>query len=257
VGLLLALSVASGGRWRRRLIPLLVLPAVASAVTAGLLWRLFLDAPAGPVGFLLGQAGVPVSDDWLASTWLTYAGIVLADAWQWTPVVFLILYAGLRTIPSELYEAADLDGATPGRSFAFVTLPLLAPFAALAVLLRLVDGMKLFDVAPEIEEAALVDGCSRWRVLRLIVAPLAAPTMLAAGILAFAFAWTEFFVAFVFFRQQALTLPVHVAYNATYACYGCVPPAPPLQLCLIGLVPSVVCGLVLYRYLSRHARAGE
>lgn len=110
------------------------------------------------------------------------------------------------------------------------------------------------QVAPEIEEAALVDGCSRWRVLRLIVAPLAAPTMLAAGILAFAFAWTEFFVAFVFFRQEALTLPLHIAYNVTYACYGCVPPAPPLQLCLIGLVPSVACGLLLYRYVGRRAR---
>ena len=109
------------------------------------------------------------------------------------------------------------------------------------------------QVPPEVEEAALVDGCSRWRVLRLIVAPLAAPTVLAAGVLAFAFAWTEFFIAYVFFRHDALTLPVHVAYNVTYACYGCVPPAPPLQLCLIGLAPSVVCWLLLYRYFSRHA----
>ena len=147
LGLLLALSVASGGSWRRKLIPLLLLPAVAGGVTAGLFWRVFLDAGAGPANFLLGEAlGRPVTIDWLSNTWLTYAGIVLADAWQWTPIVFLILYAGLRTIPSELYEAADLDGATPSRSFVFVTLPLLAPFAVLALLLRFVDGMKLFDV---------------------------------------------------------------------------------------------------------------
>ena len=113
------------------------------------------------------------------------------------------------------------------------------------------------QVPPEIEEAALVDGCTRWGVLRLIVAPLAAPTMLAAGILAFAFAWTEFFVAAAFFRTEALTLPVHVAYHSTYGCFACVPRVEPLQLCLIGLTPSVICGLLLYRYVTRRVHDGN
>lgn len=106
---------------------------------------------------------------------------------------------------------------------------------------------------PEAEEAALVDGCTRWQALRHVVAPLAVPAVLASAVLAFVFAWTEFFVAFVFFREDALTLPVHVAYNASYACYGCVPPAPPVQLSLLGLVPSVVGGLLVYRFLERWA----
>lgn len=146
LGCLLALAVASGGRWRRRLVPLLVLPVFASAVTAGLFWRLLFDGE-GPANFLAGQVlRRSFDDDWLSSPWLTWTGIVLADAWQWTPIVFLIVYAGLHTIPRELHEAADLDGATPARSFAFVTLPLVAPFVALALLLRLADAMKLFDV---------------------------------------------------------------------------------------------------------------
>jgi multiple sugar transport system permease protein len=146
LGLLLALAVASGGRWRRRLVPLLVLPLFASAVAAGLFWRLLLDGD-GPVSFVAEQLlQRPFDEDWLSNPWLTWSGIVLADAWQWTPIVFLVVYAGLRTIPPELHEAAGLDGATATRSFTFVTLPLVAPFVALALLLRLADAMKMFDV---------------------------------------------------------------------------------------------------------------
>jgi ABC-type glycerol-3-phosphate transport system permease component len=118
-------------------------------------------------------------------------------------------------------------------------------------------GFVFFRRLPaELEEAARVDGCTTWQALRHIVAPLAAPAALAAAVLAFVFAWTEFFIAFVFFRKDALTLPLHVAYNATYACYGCVPPAPPVQLSLLGLLPSIAGGLLVYRFLERYARAG-
>jgi multiple sugar transport system permease protein len=147
VGLLLALSVSSGRAWRRALIPLLVLPMFASSVTAGQFWRLLLDPTYGPVDFLFGKLiGHHVAVDWSAQTAWTYAGIVLADAWQWTPIVFIILLAGLRLIPAELYEAAAIDGATPWQSFRSITVPLLAPVALLAVTLRLVDATKLFDV---------------------------------------------------------------------------------------------------------------
>lgn len=108
-------------------------------------------------------------------------------------------------------------------------------------------------LSPEVEEAALVDGCTRWQVLRFVVTPLAVLAILASALLAFVFAWTEFFIAFVFFRENALTLPVHVAYNASYACYGCVPPAPPVQLSVLGLFPSVIAGLLIYRFLGRWA----
>jgi multiple sugar transport system permease protein len=147
IGLLLALSVTAGRAWRRALIPLLVLPLFASSVTAGQFWRLLVDADHGPVDFLLGKlVGHQVAIDWSAHTGWTYAGIVLADAWQWTPLVFLILLAGLRLIPAELYEAAAIDGATPWQSFRSITAPLLAPVALLALTLRLVDATKLFDV---------------------------------------------------------------------------------------------------------------
>ena len=147
IGLLLALSVSTGRAWRRTLIPLLVLPMFASSVTAGQFWRLLLDPHRGPVDFLLGKLiGHHVAIDWSAQTAWTYAGIVFADAWQWTPIVFLILFAGLRLIPAELYEAAAMDGATAWQSFRAITAPLLAPVVLLALTLRLVDATKLFDV---------------------------------------------------------------------------------------------------------------
>ena len=147
LALLLALSITTGRAWRRTLLPVIVLPLFASSVTAGQFWRLLVDPTVGPVDFLFGKlVGHQVALDWSAHTGWTYAAVVLADAWQWTPLVFLILLAGLRLIPAELYEAAAIDGATAWQSFRSITAPLLAPVVLLALLLRLVDATKLFDV---------------------------------------------------------------------------------------------------------------
>jgi multiple sugar transport system permease protein len=77
--------------------------------------------------------------------WL-YLVLILADVWQWTPFMFVILLAGLAAIPDTLYEAADLDGAKPRQAFTFVTLPLLLPIILIAVTFRLIDAAKLFDI---------------------------------------------------------------------------------------------------------------
>ena len=70
----------------------------------------------------------------------------MADVWQWTPFIFVILLAGLAAIPDSLYEAADLDGAKPFQAFRFVTLPLLLPIILIAVTFRLIDAAKMFDI---------------------------------------------------------------------------------------------------------------
>ena len=77
--------------------------------------------------------------------WL-YIVLFMADVWQWTPFMFVILLAGLAAIPDSLYEAADLDGAKPFQAFRFVTLPLLLPIILIAVTFRLIDAAKLFDI---------------------------------------------------------------------------------------------------------------
>jgi len=105
------------------------------------------------------------------------------------------------------------------------------------------------QLPPELEEAALIDGCTRFQALRLVSLPLALPAVLAAGAVAFVFAWTEFFIAFIFVFKHAFTLPLAVA--GAQAESG----APPFQLALLGLVPSVVAGLVLQRSFRRRANA--
>src|SRR5947207_2443311 len=83
-----------------------------------------------PLGKVLGDS---VNIDFTNDHHWYYVSIVLADAWQWTPFMFVILLAGLASISDQLYEAAEIDGASPRQSFFFVTLPLLTPIVLLAV----------------------------------------------------------------------------------------------------------------------------
>jgi multiple sugar transport system permease protein len=82
---------------------------------------------------------------WLFDPTLALPAIAIADIWQATPFCFLILFAGLRSIPPELDEAARVDGAGAWRRFRDVTLPLLAPYLLVAALMRTLDSFKLFD----------------------------------------------------------------------------------------------------------------
>lgn len=147
LGLFLALAMVRPFRGRRWLIPLFLLPLFISPVIVGQFWALILTEPFGPTNYLLGQiVGHDVNIGWTSQTPWVYVAIVLADAWQWTPFMFVILLAGLTAIPDELYEAADLDGAKPRQAFFFVTLPLLVPIALVAITFRFIDAAKLFDL---------------------------------------------------------------------------------------------------------------
>ena len=84
---------------------------------------MFLQRPFGPADFLLSQLfGHPVTISWLTEAPWTFIAIVIADTWQWTPFMFVILLAGLASISPHLYEAAELDGVSPFQAFRFVTL---------------------------------------------------------------------------------------------------------------------------------------
>ena len=83
---------------------------------------------------------------WLTQSPWYYIAIVIADVWQWTPFMFVILLAGLAAIPAHLYEAAELDGVSTTQAFFYVTVPQLMPIILLAVTFRLLDAVRLFDV---------------------------------------------------------------------------------------------------------------
>ncbi len=147
LGLLLALAMVRPFRGRRALMTLFVIPLFISPVIVGGFWDLFLRRPFGPMNEILSWLwfGDVTIDFALDKPWV-YIALLLADAWQWTPFMFVILLAGLASISDELYEAAEIDGAKPRQSFVFVTLPLLAPIILLAVTFRLIDAAKTFDI---------------------------------------------------------------------------------------------------------------
>jgi multiple sugar transport system permease protein len=147
LGLFLALAMLRPFRGRRVLMTLFVIPLFISPVIVGGFFDLFLRRPFGPMNWLLEKVlGHPVAIDFTNDSPWTYISLILADAWQWTPFMFVILLAGLSAISDDLYEAAEIDGAKPRQSFVFVTLPLLLPIVLIAVTFRFIDAAKLFDI---------------------------------------------------------------------------------------------------------------
>ncbi len=147
LGLALAIAMLKPFRGRGVVMPILIMPLFMSPVIVGQFWSLLLQRPFGPTDYLLTKLlGHPVTISWLTERPWNYVAIILADVWQWTPFMFVILLAGLTSISHELYEAADLDGVSPWQSFYHMTLPLLAPIILLSVTFRLLDAVKLFDI---------------------------------------------------------------------------------------------------------------
>ena len=146
LGLALALIMVKHFRGRGLIMSLLIIPLFISPIIVGQAWALVLQRPFGPTNYILSQLlGTDVKIGWLTeSPWLYFA-IIAADVWQWTPFMFVILLAGLTAIPANLYEAAELDGVGGWRAFWAITVPHLAPMMLLAITLRLLDAIKLFD----------------------------------------------------------------------------------------------------------------
>jgi multiple sugar transport system permease protein len=147
LGLTIALSMVKTFRGRGIVMSILIIPLFISPVIVGQSWALFLQRPFGPADYLLSQLfNRPVAISWVGEVPWVYISIVVADVWQWTPFMFVILLAGLAAIPPHIYEAAELDGVGALQTFRYVTLPQLAPVMLLAITLRLLDAVKLFDV---------------------------------------------------------------------------------------------------------------
>jgi multiple sugar transport system permease protein len=144
LGLALLLNSKLPGRGLFR--ALLLVPMMLPAVVVGVVWRLMLNPNHGAVnGTLKGLALNTDALTWTATPKLAMASVILADVWQWTPFMFLILLAGLQSIPQEPYEAALVDGSSRWQTFRHVTLPLLKPAILIALLLRTMDLLRVFD----------------------------------------------------------------------------------------------------------------
>ncbi|GIP35716.1 carbohydrate ABC transporter permease [Paenibacillus sp. J2TS4] len=146
LGLAIALYFNRQFPGRKLVRALMLIPMIMTPVVSGLIWRIFYDPNAGIVNYYLGLIGLGSKHDWLGSVDLAMYSVIVADVWQWTPFVFLILASALDAMPSEPLEAAKVDGASPVQTFMHVTLPLLKPALMIALLLRLMDSIKTFDI---------------------------------------------------------------------------------------------------------------
>ena len=146
LGLALALAMVRSFRGRGIIMSLLIIPLFISPVIVGQAWALLLQRPFGPTNFILSHIlGREVTIGWLTEAPWNFIALILADVWQWTPFMFVILLAGLTAIPPNLYEAAELDGVGGWRAFWWITLPQLAPMILLALTFRILDAIRLFD----------------------------------------------------------------------------------------------------------------
>jgi multiple sugar transport system permease protein len=146
LGLGLALLLNSALRGRNVFRALLLVPMMLPAVVVGVIWRLLLNPNYGPINSALRLLGVNTDVlTWTASPKLAMLSVIVVDCWQWTPFMFLVLLAGLQAIPLEPYEAALIDGSTPWQTFRHITLPLLKPAILIALLLRTMDLLRVFD----------------------------------------------------------------------------------------------------------------
>jgi multiple sugar transport system permease protein len=131
-----------GEKWVRVAI---LMPLVATPVAVGMMWRLIFDPNIGLANTVIGWFGIP-PQPWLAGESTALATTMFIDIWQWTPMVVLILLAGLTSLAEEPQEAALIDGASAWQRFRFITLPLLMPTVIVAILLRGIDALKTFDI---------------------------------------------------------------------------------------------------------------
>ncbi len=144
LGFLIALLFNRPMKWKRVWIACLIVPMVMTPAIAALMWKLMLNTEYGVLNYLLS---------WLAIgkvNWLGYENaflsIMIVEIWQWTPFMTLMLYAGLQSLPREPFDAASVDGASFTQALYYITLPLLKPIITIALLLRSIDALKIFDI---------------------------------------------------------------------------------------------------------------
>jgi ABC-type sugar transport system permease subunit len=146
VGLGVAMILHKLSRGRGLVRTIVLTPLGVPTIVAGVIFT-YVFGSAGYLNELLSRLGVistPI--DWTQGDWLSLGVLLVADLWKVTPLITLILLAGLETIPESALEAAAVDGASGWRQFWYVTLPLLRPSLTMAVILRAIDAFRIFEL---------------------------------------------------------------------------------------------------------------
>lgn len=144
LGLLIALYFHRQFKGSEVVQAIYIFPFAATPVAVALIWRIMLNPEIGVMNYLLNSIGLPGSL-WVSSAATVIPSLVLVDVWKWTPMITLIVLAGLKSLPQDPYEAARIDGANTLQIFWYITLPLIRPVLIAALMLRSLDNLKEFD----------------------------------------------------------------------------------------------------------------
>jgi len=145
LGLTIALFLNREIKFKNIFYAILTMPLVMSPTAVGLIWRMFLHPELGIANYLLSMIKLPPVN-WLGSTRLAFFTVIMVDIWQQVSFMILLLLSGLISLPKEPFEAATVDGATRTQQFMYITLPLLKPVIAVALVIRTIFAFRTFDL---------------------------------------------------------------------------------------------------------------
>ena len=140
IGVAMALIMNKAFRGKGLIRASILVPWAIPTVVSALLWRWIFDAN-GIANTLINQQILWSTDGWQAK-----AAVIISDTWKTAPFIGLLVLAGLQVIPADVYEAARIDGASVLRQFWHITLPLVKPALLVAVLFRILDNLRMFDL---------------------------------------------------------------------------------------------------------------
>ena len=145
LGIALALALEHPVRGMAVFRTIFILPMMIAPIAVGLAWRYMFDAQFGLINALLGLFDIKAMT-WLADPSLAFVAIVIADIWQWTPFVFIMMLAALASVDSAVLEAARIDGANWWQQIFLVKLPMVMHVIAITLMMRLIDAFRVLEV---------------------------------------------------------------------------------------------------------------
>jgi len=125
--------------------PLVLLPMIVTPVVVALMWRQLYNVELGLINFALERIGIP-GQSWLTDTRLVLGAVIVTDIWEWTPFMFLVCLSALMSLSEEPVESARVDGANALQVLVHIILPMISPLILVAVLIRSIDLIKIFDL---------------------------------------------------------------------------------------------------------------
>lgn len=144
LGFGLALLVWRELKFARFFRVLFLIPMMTTPVIMSVIWRTIFHESLGPLNHIFGLLGLD-QIPWLSTAGMAVVSVMIVEIWQWTPFMFLLLLAGLMSLPKEPFQAAAVDGAGPFRTFFMVTFPLMAPISIGTLIIRLIEASKIME----------------------------------------------------------------------------------------------------------------